>query len=274
MRYNALVAHTVIYHDFLHALLESGILVGVYLLAINVAFWLTDSEMPLLLVPFLIYLVIASTVPMRWYKWLLDQGTLPAWQTRFMWRLTRVRQEVMTAPNKQDALVLAFKELTTTTQVAQVEQIRAVIQEEVASIFRHKMFRQDAAMANSRLFGLSIVQQTLLAYCQTHNLIPSLLTESEKAHILRHFFHDFFGLHFSPPVTQPASDEQIESLLLFKSYVEDKTRRQVILEIEREAGIRLASNGIGGRLYDRYLKNGRIHLADKIWHQERPLLRQ
>jgi hypothetical protein len=268
VRYNALVAQKVVHQDSVHALLETGIVIGGYLLVVNGAFWLIGVEMPAILVPVLIYLVTISTVPMGWYKWVVDRWTLPAWQTNFLWRLARVRQEVMTAPNKQEALTLAFNELSSSTQEAQLEQIRVMIHEEIAGIFRHKVFHQDSAMANSRLFQLNIVQQTLLAYCQTNKLIPSLLTEWENAGILRHFFAEFMKTHFSPPTTQTPSDKQIESLLLFKSYVENKTRRQVILEIEKEAGLRIAGNGTGGRLYAQYLNAGRTHLGDKIWHQE------
>ncbi|MBK9051182.1 MAG: hypothetical protein IPL78_09765 [Chloroflexi bacterium] len=272
LRYNALIDQKIIQQDFgrsLRGALASSLL---FLLIFNVAFAVTDNPLPPLVVPLLIYVPIFITTPLRWFISLMDQWLLPAWQAQFMWRLTEVRQQVLTSPNKQEALQLAMEQLRQSTQEAQLGQIQEMIGAEVAAIFRHSGFKQESVLTKSQLFELSQVEQALNAYCQEHNLVMGLLTNREKSRFLQGFLSHFMHQHLRPSARHadrhPIDDHEIEYLLLYKSYVEGKIRMEVIHEIEAETGFRLAGSGTGGRVYAQFLQNGRQRLAELLWHEE------
>lgn len=272
LRYNALIDQQIIQQDFgrsLRGALASSLF---FLLIFNVTFAVTDNPLPPLVVPLLIYVPIFITTPLRWFINLMDQWLLPAWQAQFMWRLTEIRQQVLTSPNKQEALQLALEQLRESMQEAQLGQVQQLIAEEVAAIFRHRGFKQDTVMAHSRLFDLRLVQQALKNYCREHNLILSLLTEREKGHFLQQFLEQFVIQHLKPTAGQESlradSEQVIEYMLIYKSYVEGKMRLEVIREIEHETGFRLAGSGTGGRVYAQHLQKARNRLAELLWHQE------
>ena len=272
LRYNALIDQQIIRQDFARSLRGAFAAAVVFLLIFNLAFAVTHHSLPPVVVPLLIYLSLVMTTPLRWLVGLIDWWTLPSWQAQFMWRLTEVRQQVLTSPNKQEALQLALEQLRESMQEAQLGHIQQLIGEEVAAIFRHRGFKQDTVMAHSRLFDLRLVQQALKNYCREHNLILSLLTEREKGHFLQQFLEQFVIQHLKPTAGQESlradSDQVIEYMLLYKSYVEGKMRLEVISEIEHETGFRLAGSGTGGRVYAQHLQKARDRLAELLWHQE------
>ena len=272
LRYNALIDQQIIRQDFARSLRGAFAAAVVFLLIFNLAFAVTRHSLPPVVVPLLIYLSLVMTTPLRWLVGLIDWWTLPSWQAQFMWRLTEVRQQVLTSPNKQEALQLAMEQLRQSTQEAQLGQIQEMIVAEVAAIFRHSGFKQESVLTKSQLFELSQVKQALKTYCQEHNLVMSLLTEREKSRFLQGFLSHFMHQHLRPSASRadrhPIDDHEIEYLLLYKSYVEGKIRLEVIQEIETETGFRLAGSGTGGRVYAQFLQNGRQRLAELLWHQE------
>lgn len=272
LRYNALIDQQIIQQDFGRSLRGSFAAAFTFLIIFNLAFAVTRQPMPPLVVPLLIYLSLLMTTPLRWFIGLIDWFTLPPWQAHFMWRLTDVRQKVLTSPNKQEALDLALEQLRQSTQEAQLGRIREMIEVEIDTIFHHRGFKQTSIMANSQLFELRQVQHALKAYCQEQKLVSSLLTERDKVRFLQGFLAQFMQQHFRPvrhaAAHPPIDDHEIEYLLLYKSYVEGKIRLEVINEVEDETGFRLAGSGTGGRVYAQFLQNARQRLAESLWHHE------
>lgn len=272
LRYNALVDQQIIQQDFGRSLRGSFAAALIFLIIFNLVFAITRHSMPPVVVPLLIYLSLFMTTPLRWFIGLMDWLTLPPWQAQFMWQLTDVRQKVMASPNKQEALDLAMEQLRQSTQEAKLGRIREMIETEIDAIFHHSGFKQTRLMANSQLFEMRQVQYALRSYCQAQNLVPSLLTERDKARFLQGFLAQFMQQHFRPVANAAAApaidDHEIEYLLLYKSYVEGKIRLEVINEIEDEIGFRLAGSGTGGRVYAQFLQNARQRLAESLWHHE------
>lgn len=135
------------------------------------------------------------------------------------------------------------------------------IEDEIRLLFRHKTLQKSTHLANSFLWDLDCFR-LLLAEVDSTN-------EKAKASVLRRSLFNLITDELRPltPLMtniQTLSEEWITYLILYKSYVEDKTRVEVIREIERETTVRLSA----GRAYARHLDQGRKKLTDLIWQHE------
>lgn len=273
LNHNALVQGRIYREDFKRSFWGVAIAVGFYLFLFHSLHLPSAVPMSPVTVPLLVYLAAFSFTSLRWTQWLVDKWVLSDWRAGFFLQINEVQREIMTAPDQQEALGIAQKELTQITKTARTAQTRDVIQQEIQIIFRHKAFQKDEVMANSKLLTLDLVQQALDEFARQNNLMPVHLSEGEKARVLRHFLEQYVRVELQPDLRNmppnPPSDKWIEYLILSKSYLEDKTRTEVIAEIHRECGIRLAGNGgTGGRVYARHLENARQNLAHKLWQDE------
>ena len=132
---------------------------------------------------------------------------------------------------------------------------------EIHALFRHKTLQKTTPLAQSTLWDLAHLRPLLDA------IDPS--DGQAKAKALRQYLMNLIAndLHPAAPLAlslETPPEEWIAYLILYKSYVEEKTRIEVIREIQRETGFQLSA----GRAYARYLESGRQRLADLLWQRE------
>jgi hypothetical protein len=273
VRADAFLKGETVRYDYWRSLRGTGLAVLPSMLLTILLFHIANQPMSAVLLPLQVLLLVLLSTPLRAYTWLVNAWTLPAWQSRFMQRLADVRYLVLTAADQEEALSLVQEELVGIAQEARRGLQREIINSEVSRIFQHKNLQKDQLMGNSKLSELSLVQQATVVFAAKNHLSPDMLSEAERARILRKFLIDFTRQRLSPapgePPPAPASDQWLAYLILTKSYLEGKTRREVILEIQRETGARLSGlRETGGRAYASYLRQGRERLAELLWRSE------
>ncbi len=274
VRHGALLSRRAMATDFGRSLRGAALVALASLLSLGVVFRLGGERVPPLAIPALIYLTVGIATPLSLYRFAIDRLTLPRWQSRFLLHLARVRHDVMTAPDPVRALERVGQELAAGVDLAQRGLMRDVVQAEVDRIFRHKAFHQDAVLADSRLHELPRVRVGLAVFAAENGLAPDQLSTAERARVLRRLLTDAIEHELCPAPGQapprPPSDRWLGYLILCKSYLEDKTRQEVIREIARETGVRLASvRETGGQVYARHLAAARAELADILWRANR-----
>lgn len=149
-----------------------------------------------------------------------------------------------------------------------------IIQKAINYIFQYKRFRKDTVLADSPLQNLVVVKKARQAWIDEQELQVDMLSEHDKANLLRNFFIKCLddALSANPGHTpqkklseasQEIRDEWIQYSILRKQYVDGLSREQVekrVLE-KRECWIT-------GGTYTRHLKTARKRLATLIWQKE------
>ncbi len=126
----------------------------------------------------------------------------------------------------------------------------------------------------ARIIGRILHRGGYEVFAAENGLAPDQLSTAERARVLRRLLTDAIEHELCPAPGQapprPPSDRWLGYLILCKSYLEDKTRQEVIREIARETGVRLASvRETGGQVYARHLAAARAELADILWRANR-----
>ncbi len=266
VRYNALLENKVVRKDFFRSLRgAAGVAVG-FLLVFHAIFALADERLPLLTVPVLIFLVIFTTTPLRWYKWLINRLTLRQWEADFMLNLTLLQQEIMLMPNEQMAIAHAESILAEIARKLGPTQLRETIEAEINRIFSYETFNDDQRLCDSMLLRLNVFHR--FAAAQGRPALTSL-SNKESADLLRRFLHDYVTRLSPTPEGVSAitvSDTWLEYAILRMKYLEGKSMRHVVKEIRQASGIQLPWRG--GGIYHRYLSGARRRLAQRIWEDE------
>lgn len=271
--YNALMEQQHIEHDFRRSFWITVVVVSFFLLMFHLVHLISPTPISPVTIPLLVFLVTFTFVTRPWVQHWFNKLVLPDWEARFLLQVAEVHRGITTAPDQKTALAIAQKDLLQITQEAQTAQLHELIQAEIEILFRHKEFKKDDILINSRLFTLVLVQQSLREFAMQQNLSTDFLSEGEKARVLRHFLTKYIHHKLNPypngSLPDPPTDRWIEYMILSRSYLEDKTRKETIAEIYQKSGIRLASgNGTGGRVYAQHLENGRRNLATLLWQDE------
>lgn len=266
VRYNALMEGKWVRKDFFRSLRGTAGVTAMFLLAFHAIFALAGEQLPLLTVPLLVFLVVFTATPLRWYKWLINRLTLRQWETDFMLNLTLLQQEIMLMANEQMAIAHAEVRLADIAKKLGPAQLRETIEAEINRIFSYETFNDDQRLCDSPLMRLKIFRR--FAATQSRPVLTSL-SDKERADLLRHFLRDYVArLSPTPPgaTAITVSDAWLEYAILRMKYLEGKSLRRVVKEIRQASGIQLP--GRGGGVYYRYLSAGRSRLAQQVWEDE------
>ena len=266
--YNAILDQRILLSDYRRTFAGVALYIVGMLPFFHVTHWLAGQTMSFVTTPLLVGVSIFLSTTIPFFQVLLNRWTLPQWEAQFLQELESVETQVLTAENQQQALLVAQDELDTITRTAQNEQLQERIQQEIGRIFRHNTYHKDEALVGSDLFGLQMIQAELTRFAAEHNLHLEQVPDGEKVMLLRQTLQQHVS-RLQPvadvPQTAEREQQQIEYLILYRGYIDKRTREETITEIEAVVGLRLLKNS---RAYTLHLNRARQRLANQIWLAE------
>ncbi len=270
--YNAILEERILLSDYRRAAAGAMLEVGGMLLLFHLLHWWTGATLSFISIPLIVLagIFISTTTPL--FQVWLNRVILPSWEAVLLTEMDQIQDQILTSADPQNALQTAQTQLQTATETAQTEQQQDTIREEVSRIFRHGTYHKDDEMALSDLFDFPILRGKLNRFAQQHNLSTAEVPIGEKAGLLRHHLRDQIEgmkpakmIHNPAEMTAEFEQQFIEYTILHRGYIDKRTRREIVDEIEDTIGLRLLNNS---RAYTQHLARARQRLSNQLWLAE------